>query len=100
MTSKPAPAGKTIGKIFSDLRVFNDAHTRLCTGRENCETAEAYQVYEEAIQALHKVTLAFNQRDRGGWVDDTDVDGNDIRVWQNADGTKIYQDFGKNNQTE
>ena len=61
---KPEPAGKYVGKIYKDLRVFNEARTRLFTGLKNCKTAEAYQLYENAVNALAMVNKEFCERER------------------------------------
>lgn len=59
--TKPSPAGKFTGRIHSDLSAFNEVRTRLFTGLQKCKTAEAYEVYENAINALTQVTIEFNE---------------------------------------
>ena len=61
---KPEPAGKRVGLIFDDLRVFYEARTRLITGLEKCQSAEAYEVFEAAVDALGKINGNF-YRERG-----------------------------------
>ena len=56
---KPEPAGKRVGLIFDDLRVFYEARTRLITGLEKCQSAEAYEVFENAVAALNKINGDF-----------------------------------------
>ena len=56
---KPEPAGKRVGLIFDDLRVFYEARTRLITGLEKCQSAEAYEVFEAAVDALGKINGNF-----------------------------------------
>ena len=56
---KPEPAGKRIGLIYNDLRVFHEARTRLITGLEKCQSAEAYEVFENAVDALNKINGNF-----------------------------------------
>ena len=56
---KPEPAGKRIGLIYNDLRVFHEARTRLITGLEKCQSAEAYEVFENAVAALNKINGDF-----------------------------------------
>jgi hypothetical protein len=60
--AKPEPAGKRIGLIHNDLRVFHEARTRLITGLEKCQSAEAYEVLESAIDALLKINREYNER--------------------------------------
>lgn len=59
---KPEPAGKRIGLIHNDLCVFHEARTRLITGLEKCQSAEAYEVLESAIDALLKINREYNER--------------------------------------
>ena len=59
---KPEPAGKRIGLIHNDLRVFHEARTRLITGLEKCQSAEAYEVLESAIDAILKINREYNER--------------------------------------
>ena len=62
---KPEPAGKRVGLIFDDLRVFYEARTRLITGLEKCQSAEAYEVFEAAVDALNKINGNFyRERER------------------------------------
>tara|TARA_A100001515_G_scaffold102944_1_gene83560 strand:+ start:183 stop:395 length:213 start_codon:yes stop_codon:yes gene_type:complete len=62
---KPEPAGKRVGLIFDDLRVFYEARTRLITGLEKCQSAEAYEVFEAAVDALGKINGNFyRERER------------------------------------
>ena len=56
---KPEPAGKRIGLVYDDLRVFYEARTRLITGLEKCQSAEAYEVFENAVAALNKINGDF-----------------------------------------
>jgi hypothetical protein len=56
---KPESAGKRVGLIYDDLRVFYEARTRLFTGLEKCQTAEAYEVFENAVDALNKINGNF-----------------------------------------
>ena len=64
--------------------MFHEVKTRLITALKKCETAEAFDIYIEAIEALHKVD---QDPPTGEWVDSTDENGQHIRVWQNVDGT-------------
>tara|TARA_B100001063_G_C16367418_1_gene359016 strand:- start:127 stop:336 length:210 start_codon:yes stop_codon:yes gene_type:complete len=61
---KPEPAGKRIGLIHNDLRVFHEARTRLITGLEKCQSAEAYEVLESAIDALLKINREFSKKEK------------------------------------
>jgi CTP synthase (UTP-ammonia lyase) len=83
---RPASAGRQVGKIFDELSMFHEVQTRLFTAINKCETAEAFDIYMEALKALSKVN---HKPPTGKWVDGTDEDGGEIRVWQNADGTLI-----------
>ena len=56
---KPESAGKRVGLIHNDLRVFYEARTRLFTGLQKCQTAEAYEVFENAVAALNKINGDF-----------------------------------------
>jgi hypothetical protein len=60
---KPEPAGKRIGLIYNDLRVFHEARTRLITGLEKCQSAEAYEVFENAVAALNKINGDFYRKE-------------------------------------
>ena len=60
---KPEPAGKLIGLIYNDLRVFHEARTRLITGLEKCQSAEAYEVFENAVAALNKINGDFYRKE-------------------------------------
>ena len=60
---KPEPAGKRIGLHNNDLRVFHEARTRLITGLEKCQPAEAYDAFESAIDALLKINREFNRKE-------------------------------------
>ena len=81
---KPASAGRRIGKIYKELSMFHEVQTRLFTAINKCETAEAFDIYMEALKALSKINHC---PPTGEWVDSTDENGHDIRVWQNVDGT-------------
>ena len=60
---KPESAGKRIGLIHDDLRVFYEARTRLFTGLQKCQTAEAYEVFEDAVAALNKINGDFYRKE-------------------------------------
>ena len=60
---KPESAGKRIGLIHDDLRVFYEARTRLFTGLQKCQTAEAYEVFENAVAALNKINGDFYRKE-------------------------------------
>ena len=61
---KPESAGKRIGLIHKDLRVFYEARTRLITGLEKCQSAEAYEVFEDAVAALNKINGKYYAKNR------------------------------------
>jgi len=60
--AKPEPAGLRVGLIYKDLRVFYEARTRLFTGLQKCQSAEAYEVFEDAVEALNKVNVMFAEK--------------------------------------
>ena len=60
---KPESAGKRIGLIHDDLRVFYEARTRLFTGLQKCQTGEAYEVFEDAVAALNKINGDFYRKE-------------------------------------
>ena len=60
---KPESAFKSVGLIYDDLRVFYEARTRLFTGLQKCQTAEAYEVFEDAISALNKINRDFYRKE-------------------------------------
>ena len=61
---KPESAGKRVGLIYDDLRVFYEARTRLFTGLQKCQTAEAYEVFENAVAALNKINGKYHAKNR------------------------------------
>ena len=60
---KPESAGKRVGLVYDDLRVFYEARTRLFTGLQKCQTAEAYEVFENAVAALGKINGDFYRKE-------------------------------------
>jgi hypothetical protein len=60
---KPESAGKRVGLIYDDLRVFYEARTRLFTGLQKCKSAEAYEVFENAVAALNKINGDFYRKE-------------------------------------
>jgi len=59
---KPESAGKRVGLVYQDLRVFYEARTRLITGLEKCQSAEAYEVFEDAVEALNKINVKYHAK--------------------------------------
>lgn len=61
---KPEPAGKLVGYIYKDLGIFQEARTRIFNGMKKCQTAEAFEVYEKADEALAQLSIEFHESRR------------------------------------
>ena len=60
--AKPEREGGGAGVIDTEGRGFEEDRTRLFTGLQKCQSAEAYEVFEDAVEALNKINAMFAEK--------------------------------------